>query len=80
MSRVEPAVSRLTQAPLPAPERMPPLPPDVLPPPPGIPSQRPPNIREPDLPGEHRPIGDGPRPAPAAPPAILDVVPRGNVC
>jgi hypothetical protein len=57
---------------------MPPLPPDVLPPR-EIPPQGVPEIREPELPGEHPPIGDGPRPATAAH-AVVDAVRRGTAC
>jgi hypothetical protein len=42
---------------------MPRPPPDVVPVPLDIPPQIPPEIREPQLPGEHMPIGDDPRPA-----------------
>ncbi len=59
------AASRATAgAGSPAPESvppMPPLPPDFVPVPLDIPPQIPPEIREPDLPGEHIPIGDEPR-------------------
>lgn len=37
-----------------------PLPPEVTPPPLDIPPQMPPEIREPDQPGENLPIGDNP--------------------
>jgi len=83
MSRVESAMSRLTPAPDPSASPMPPLPPppDVLPPPPlEIPPQRRPAIREPDLPGEHIPISDGPRPATAATLAVVDGRRRGTAC
>jgi len=56
--------STRAQAPLPGPEpvpQMPPLPPEEVPPPLDVPPQIPPEIREPEQPGEHAPIGD-PRP------------------
>lgn len=56
-----------SQAPLPGPDPVPPRPPpppDVVPPPLDIPPQIPPEIREPDQPGKHIPIGDNPRLSP----------------
>lgn len=49
-----------TQAGVPGPGSVPPLPPDVVPPPLDIPPDVPPEIREPDQPGEHIPISDDP--------------------
>jgi hypothetical protein len=49
------------QALLPTPEPASPMPPEVDPPPLDIPPEVPPEIREPDLPGEHIPISDNPR-------------------
>ena len=54
------------QGPLPASEPvtpLPPLPPDVLPPPLDTPPQVLPEIREPDQPGQHLPITDNPSPS-----------------
>lgn len=48
------------QAPLPVSEPLPPVPPEVVPPLPDMPTERPPEIREPDLPGVHAPIIDNP--------------------
>ena len=79
MSRIETTGSRLTQAPLPWPERLPPLPPDGLPPL-ELPPQSPLEIHEPDLPGEHMPIGDGPRRAAVAPPCDVHVARLGTAC
>jgi hypothetical protein len=70
-TRAESGVSIGAQSPLPGPERMPPLPPDVVPPPLDTPAETPPEIppaiREPDLPGQHAPISDGPRFSSASP-------------
>ena len=60
--------SSRSQVPLPGGEPVPPgpsLPPDVVPPPLDIPPQVPPEIREPDRPGEHLPITAHPRFQPA---------------
>lgn len=55
-TRTETVVSIRAQSPMPGPDHIPPLPPDVVPPPLDTPAEIPPEIREPELPGEHAPI------------------------
>lgn len=81
-TRTEFPVSISAQSPSPGPDRSPQLPPDVVPPPldtpPETPPEIPPEIREPDLPGQHAPIGDGPRFSSASPsgPSRVFTLPR----
>ena len=53
-------VGMRSQAPLPVSEPLPPVAPEVVPPLPDTPTETPPEIREPDLPGVHAPITDNP--------------------
>ena len=69
-----------SQSPLPGPDRMPPLPPDVVPPPIDLPPEIPPEIGEPEWPGEHAPISDEPRFAAALPADTVDADRRGVAC
>lgn len=69
-----------SQSPLPGPDRMPPLPPDVVPPPIDLPPEIPPEIHEPEWPGEHAPISDESRFAAASPADTADADRRGGAC
>lgn len=69
-----------SQSPLPGPDRMPPLPPDVVPPPIDLPPEIPPEIGEPEWPGEHAPISDEPRFAAASPADTVPADRRGVAC